>query len=220
MTIAGRRIQRYGFSERLVHAVAGLSFVYLLLTGLAFWSPALYWLAVGLGGGYLTRAIHPWMGLLFTAAVIWMYAIWRRDMGITAADRAWRSAVAHYVRNEDALVPAVGRFNYGQKMLFWLMVWGGAALLVSGLVLWFVASVPWGLRSIRAAAVLVHAIAGLLTIGGFIVHVYMGVAVVPDSLAAVVHGDVSEDWARQHHSLWLAQLRQTERPGSDAAPGR
>lgn len=202
----GPRIIRYALGERLVHAVAGLSYVYLLLTGLAFWTPALYWLAVVLGGGYLSRLLHPWLGLLFSGALAWMYIMWRSDMRTTPEDRAWRKALRHYIWNEDAKVPAAWRFNYGQKLLFWLMVFGGGALLVSGLVLWFVDSVPWELQSVRPVAILVHAVSALATIGGFIIHVYMGTAVVPGGLGAVIHGEVTEEWARHHHPLWLARI--------------
>ena len=195
-------IVRYGVAERLIHAVAALSFVYLLLTGLAFWTPALYWLAAVLGGGYLSRVLHPWIGLVFAAAVVMMGVTWWGDMRVTDDDRRWRQAISHYIRNEDAAVPPAGRFNYGQKLLFWLMLWGGIALLVSGLVMWFVAAVPWELRTLRSAATLVHAVSALLTIGGFIVHVYMGVAVVPGGLNAIIHGEVSDRWARHHHPLW------------------
>ncbi len=203
------KVQRYGFSERLVHTAAGVSYLYLLLTGLAFWTPSLYWLAVILGGGYLSRVLHPWAGLIFIAAVAWMWAVWRRDMRITAEDRVWRKALRSYIRNEDAGVPPAGRFNYGQKMLFWLMAWGGLALLLSGVVMWFVASVPWELRAVRLLATLVHAVAALLTIGGFIVHVYMGVAVVPGGLRSIIHGDVGAEWARRHHALWAANSTST-----------
>jgi formate dehydrogenase subunit gamma len=199
-------VERYGVRERLVHSAAGISYLYLLLTGLAFWTPALFWIAVVLGGGYLSRLLHPWVGFVFAGAVAWMYILWRRDMEITAGDRVWRKAIAAYVRNDDAGVPPAGRFNYGQKMLFWLMAWGGIALLASGVVMWFVASVPWELRGLRYVATVVHAIAALATIGGFIVHVYMGVAVVPGGLHAVIHGNVTEEWARHHHPLWLAAL--------------
>jgi formate dehydrogenase subunit gamma len=197
-------VLRYTFGERLTHWTAGLSYVYLLLTGLAFWTPALFWIAVALGGGTLSRVLHPWVGLVFTAAVVTMYAIWRRDMRITAEDREWRRALGRYIRHEDDRVPPAGRFNYGQKMLFWVMFWGGVALLLSGVVLWFVDAVPWGLRGVRYAAVLVHAVAALLTIAGFIVHVYMGVWVVRGGIRAIVRGDVSAEWAREHHPLWLA----------------
>jgi formate dehydrogenase subunit gamma len=203
-----RRVLRYTFRERIVHAAAGLSYVYLLLTGLAFWTPLLYWLAIVLGGGYVSRLLHPWIGLAFSAAVAMMFAIWRREMRTTPEDRAWRKAMRHYVRHEDALVPPAGRFNYGQKTLFWLMAGGGLALLVSGLVMWFVDAIPPELRALRYAAVLVHAGAALATIGGFIVHVYMGVAVVPGGVSAILHGEVTEEWARHHHPLWLARDRE------------
>jgi formate dehydrogenase subunit gamma len=197
------RIVRYNIRERMVHAAAAVSYVYLLLTGLAFWTPALYWLAIVLGGGYLSRLLHPWVGVLFSVVVLYMYVMWRRDMRTTEADRAWRKAIIHYIRHEDEKVPLVaGRFNFGQKQLFWLMVIGGLVLLVSGLVLWLVASVPWELRGLRYAAVIVHAVAALLTIGGFIVHVYMGVLVVPEGMTAILHGEVSERWARHHHPSW------------------
>jgi formate dehydrogenase subunit gamma len=200
-------VVRYAFRERLMHALSAISYVYLLLTGLAFWTPALYWMAIVLGGAYLSRLLHPWVGLVFTGAVIWMYVTWRRDMHITPEDRAWNRAIRYYVRNEDEKVPPAGRFNFGQKQLFWLMFVGGLALLLSGLVLWFVASIPWELRALRYAAVLVHAVAALATIGGFIIHLYMGLAVVPSGFEAILHGKVTEEWARRHHPLWLAQIR-------------
>jgi formate dehydrogenase subunit gamma len=151
--------------------------------------------------------LHPWAGLVFTAAVIAMYGIWRRDMRTTPEDVAWRKAMGHYVRNEDAQVPPAGRFNYGQKQLFWVMVLGGVALLLSGLAMWGVAAIPRDLRWLRDVAVLVHVVAALITIGGFIVHLYMGLAVVPGGLTAIVHGTVGREWARHHHPLWFERLR-------------
>jgi formate dehydrogenase subunit gamma len=209
-------IVRYAFPERLVHWIAALSYVYLLMTGLAFWTPALYWMAIVLGGGFLSRALHPIVGVLFAAIVLWMYSLWRRDMRITAADRAWRKAMGHYVRNEDHLVPAAGRFNYGQKALFWVMVWGALVLLVSGLVLWFPDAVPRDARLVREVALLVHAVGALITIGGFIVHLYMGLAVVPGGLSAMLHGGVSEQWARQHHPHWADEVN---RGAASSSPG-
>jgi formate dehydrogenase subunit gamma len=75
--------------------------------------------------------------------------------------------------------------------------------LLSGLVLWIPQMVPPSLHGLLEAAVLVHAVSALLTIAGFIVHVYMGLAVVPGGLHAILHGEVSETWARHHHRAWL-----------------
>jgi formate dehydrogenase subunit gamma len=200
--VTARRLVRYSLGERLVHSAAALSYVYLLLTGLAFWTPGLYWMATMLGGGYLSRVVHPVIGVVFAAVVAWMYLVWRRDMRTTAGDRAWRKAMAAYIRNDDARVPPAGRFNFGQKQLFWVMVLGGAVLLVSGVVLWMPQAVPPSQRWLLEGAVLLHAGSALVTIAGFIVHLYMGLAVVPGGLRAILHGDVSDAWARHHHRAW------------------
>jgi formate dehydrogenase subunit gamma len=189
--MTGPRVVRYSLAERLVHTAAAVSYVYLLLTGLAFWTPGLYWIATVLGGGYVSRAVHPFVGLFFAVVVARMYLMWRRDMRTSAADRAWRRAMAAYIRNDDAHVPAAGRFNFGQKQLFWIMVAGGAGLLVSGLILWIPQTVPSSQRWLLEVAILLHAVSALATIGGFIVHLYMGLAVVPGGLHAILHGDVS-----------------------------
>jgi len=200
------RILRYTYRERVVHSLAGASYVYLLLTGLAFWSPWLFWMAVMLGGGSTSRWLHPWIGLVFTWALLRMYQLWGKEMRVTAEDRAWQSAIGQYVRNEDENLPPADRFNIGQKYLFWLMFWAGLVLALTGLVLWFPERIPWSLRFVRYLAVLLHPIAALLTIGGFIIHVYMGTAVVRGGFSSVIRGEVTEGWLRMHHRLWYARL--------------
>jgi formate dehydrogenase subunit gamma len=178
----------YSFPERVVHAVVAGTFTYLLLTGLALWTPALYWIATVLGGGFLVRAIHPWVGVVFALALSVMFVNWSAAMRITDADRTWRKSMWHYIRNEDDRMPAVARFNYGQKMMFWVMAGGALVLLLSGLVLWFPHYVPGELAVIRQVAIVLHAVAALVTIGLLIVHIYMGVLVVPGGLTAITHG--------------------------------
>lgn len=205
--LPNRRVLRYTYGERVMHWIAGLTYVYLLLTGLAFYSPYLYWLAQVLGGGSFSRAVHPWVGVVYTAVMLWMYKEWAADMRPTPGDRAWKENMRAYIRNEDEHVPPVGRFNPGQKQFFWVMFWSTIALLVSGIGLWFIGSIPWSLVWLRYLAILVHVVAALITIGAFIIHVYMGTAVVREGFTSVVRGEVSEDWARTHHPLWLAQVR-------------
>jgi formate dehydrogenase subunit gamma len=201
------RIVRYNLQERLVHAATGVTYVYLLLTGLAFWTPALYWLAIVLGGGYLSRLLHPWIGLVFSGVLLVMWASWRREMKTMPEDRLWRKHIVEYMTNQDEKVPPAGRFNYGQKQFFWLMVIAAVALLVSGVVLWGIGSVPAELAWVRYAAIVIHSVSALATVGLFIVHLYMGIAVVPGGLSAIVHGEVTGDWARQHHSGWKTTPR-------------
>jgi formate dehydrogenase subunit gamma len=114
--------------------------------------------------------------------------------------------VPNYVRNEDDKVPSAGRFNAGQKLLFWGFFWCGVALLITGLILWFTNYVPWNLRFLRYIAVIVHPMAALLTIGLFIIHVYMGTAMERGAFGSVIRGDVSVGWAKRYHRVWYEQL--------------
>jgi len=200
------RVLRYTFHERFIHWVAGLSYVYLLLTGLAFWSPWLFWLAVIFGGGTIARELHPWVGLIFVVGILLMFRMWNTQMHETEVDKEWWDAVGHYIRNEEDQVPTVGRFNGGQKLLFWGFFFGGILLFLSGLVLWFPHLIPWNLRYLRYIAVLVHASTALITIGLFIIHVYMGVLLERGSFGSVIRGDVSMNWARRYHGIWLDQV--------------
>jgi formate dehydrogenase subunit gamma len=208
MTRADRSdlIQRYTLQERVVHWIAGLTYLYLLLTGLAFYTPVLYWIASVFGGGPTIRFWHPWAGLAFVGAVIWMFVKWRQDMTLTDVDRKWANAIGHYIRNEDENLPPAARFNAGQKQFFWIMFFGGLALLVSGIVQWFTDSLPWSLRRVRYLSILVHVTGFLITVAGFIVHVYMGTAVVRGGFGSIVRGEVTRSWAKLHHPLWLAQV--------------
>ncbi len=109
----------------------------------------MYWLATLVGGGPTARFWHPWLGLGFALSVFWMYKMWHRDMQTTDADRRWSKVMKYYIENEDEKLPPIGRFNYGQKLFFWLMFYGVILLVLSGLGLWFVESIPWSLRWLR-----------------------------------------------------------------------
>jgi formate dehydrogenase subunit gamma len=197
------RVLRYNFRERMVHWTAAISYVYLLLTGLAFWSPWLFWIAVVMGGGSVSRMLHPWAGLVFVFAVILMYGLWAEQMKETAADKAWWGAINSYIKNEDEKVPAVGRFNGGQKLLFWGFFWCGVLLLLSGIVLWLPQDFP---QMVRLAAIFVHPVAALITIGLFMLHLYMGTAFERGAFGSVIRGDVSRAFAMRHHRTWMEEI--------------
>jgi formate dehydrogenase subunit gamma len=200
------RVLRYSFHERLVHWLAAVSYIYLMLTGLAFWSPWLFWIAVIFGGATVSRELHPWVGLIFVVGTLMMYRMWGKQMGETESDKDFWRAVPHYVRNEDEQVPSADRFNAGQKILFWGFFWCGILLLLSGLILWFTHLVPWNFRYLRYFAVIIHPAAALLTIGLFIIHVYMGTAMERGAFGSVIRGDVSPGWAKRYHRIWYEHL--------------
>ena len=199
-------ILRYTFKERLNHWVAAGSYIYAMATGLAFWTPALYWIVAITGGGPLSRFLHPWGGLIFTAAVCYMFVLWSSQMHFTDVDRQWWRSLHYYITNQDEKMPPAGRYNAGQKLLFWSFFYGALVLLLSGLVLWFTDYIPWSLRWLRYIAVLLHPIAALMTIGNFMIHVYMGVFAERGAFGSVIRGDVSLAFAKRYHPGWYAEI--------------
>ena len=196
-------ILRYTLLERTIHWLAALTYMYVLATGLAFYSPHLYWIADVLGGGPTSRYWHPWIALVFMATMVWMLRAWIGDMRITAADRKWGYVMRDYISNQDENLPAIDRFNLGQKYFFWVMLYAGLALLITGLAMWVPASLP---LLLRPWMILIHVSAALVTVGAFIIHVYMGTAVVRGGFTSIIRGEVSPAWARMHHRLWYNRV--------------
>lgn len=199
-------IKRYSLSERVLHWTSAISYVYVLATGLAFYSPHLFWIAVLLGGAPTSRFWHPILGVVFVVTLAMMLRSWMSDMRITATDKAWGRAMSHYIENDDESLPPSDRFNLGQKYFFWVMVWGAIGLLVSGTVMWFPELIAPSLGFLRLAAILVHVACALITIGAFIIHVYMGTAMVRGGFTSIIRGEVSPAWARMHHRLWYERV--------------
>ncbi|MBV8841357.1 MAG: formate dehydrogenase subunit gamma [Bryobacterales bacterium] len=199
-------IPRYDFRERVMHWLTAIAYSYCLLTGLAFYSPHLFWIAQVLGGAPTSRFWHPISGVAFLLTSVWMHSIWHRQMEVTEADREWLDHTRDYAENHDKSVPPADRFNAGQKLFYWLMFYSAVALLITGIIMWFPEYVPFSLEWIRQLAIFLHVCAALVTIGAFIVHVYMGVFFVPGSSTAMLFGYVPAAWARTHHRLWYNRV--------------
>jgi formate dehydrogenase subunit gamma len=204
--IAPDALQRYTFHERAMHWLNAATYTYCVATGMAFYTPHLFWLAVILGGGPTSRFWHPILGVCFFVAVVWMHVVWRRDMEITESDKRFLSRTEYYATNREELVPPQEKYNGGQKLYYWLMYYGSMLLLASGLFLWFPEYISFSLAWVRHLMIVLHEIAALITIGGFIIHVYMSIFLVPGSMTAMTQGFVSRAWARTHHRLWYIRI--------------
>ena len=124
-------------------------------------------------------------------------------MRITAVDRRWGKAMDHYIRNEDQNLPPVDRFNLGQKYFFWVMLFAGGRAAGFRRAMWFPELVPAACARRRDPAA---RCAALVTIGAFIIHVYMGTAVVRGGFTSIIRGEVSPAWAKLHHRLWYDRV--------------
>jgi len=215
-------ILRHTNTERIVHWAVAVAFVFLFLSGLALFHPFFFWLSFLFGGGPLMRFIHPLAGaallLLFYpyAAQVWKDNRWR------PADRAWVSNMFRFMRKEYHPLDT-GKYNAGQKLMFWSMVPIIALLFLTGVVLWqpwFAPSFPAGLRRFAG---LIHAVCAFIMFVGVGVHIYAAYWT-RGSIRSMVRGTVTRTWARFHHPAWVRELdekRAVEPPpsGSPAAPG-
>src|ERR1700739_2357273 len=82
-------VQRYNFAERAYHWINAIAYTYLMLTGLAIFTPLAYWLAYVLGGPATIRYWHPWIGLGFLATHFLVHRLWEGDMAEIAGGEPW-----------------------------------------------------------------------------------------------------------------------------------
>ncbi len=199
-------VQRYNFAERAYHWINAIAYTYLLLTGLAIFTPLAYWLAYVLGGPATIRYWHPWIGLIYLATIFWMHRMWKRDMQKIPQDEQWSKNLRAYAENRDEVMPPQGRFNAGQKQFWWVMFYCTFILLITGIIMWIPEKMPREFHWVLPITVFLHSATALITIAAFIIHVYMSVWVTPGSTKAMVEGHVSTNWARHHHRLWYEKI--------------
>jgi formate dehydrogenase subunit gamma len=200
-----KQIPRYSDNERFNHWLTAIAFVLSALSGLALFHPALFWLSNLFGGGAWTRILHPFIGLVMAIVFVGMMVrFWHHNL-MQANDRQWIRQWRDAISNREELLPEVGRYNAGQKMIFWLMVVCITTLLVTGILFWR----PWFADAfpivVVRIATLLHAVAATVLILGAIVHIYAAIWV-KGSLGGMMRGTVSEKWARKHHPAWLREI--------------
>jgi formate dehydrogenase subunit gamma len=201
---ADEYIVRYSANERTLHWITAITFVLLALSGLALFHPAMFWLTNLFGGGQWTRILHPFVGVvMFISFVVLAAHMWRNNL-LDRDDIKWLKQLNDVMANREEVLPPVGRYNAGQKLLFFVMVACLLLLLLSGIAIWrpyFADAFPIGV--IRVAAVL-HAVTAFVLIVGIIVHIYAAIWV-KGSVTAMVRGTVTLGWARKHHFKWFRQ---------------
>ena len=200
-----QEIVRYTAGTRINHWIVAISFVLLALSGLALFHPALFWLTNLFGGGPWTRILHPFIGC-FMAAAFYLFAVqfWR-DNYMQQRDWIWLQKFKDVVGNREENLPEVGRYNGGQKLLFFTLVVCLIGLLLSGILIWrqyFSRYFPIGLVRLGALA---HAFFAFVLICSIVVHIYAGIWV-KGSIRAMTRGWVTPGWAWKHHRAWFREV--------------
>ncbi len=198
-------LMRYTESERMNHWVIALFFVFAGLTGLAFFHPAFFFFAHLFGGGPWARILHPFFGLIMAVSFVGLFVrLWRENV-MTPADKEWRAHTGDMLRGDKSKMPPVGKYNAGQKGVFWAMAVSLAVLVVTGVMFWRPWFAPYFPIVAMRAAVLLHSVAAVVLILATIVHVYAAIWV-KGTVRAMTRGTVTESWAKQHHALWHKKM--------------
>lgn len=213
-------VSRYRGLTRLNHWVTAVCMIVLLLSGLAFFHPSMYWLTGLFGGGQVTRWLHPIVGVvLFFSFLLLFVQMWKLNLP-RREDVEWSRNLGDVIKGNEENLPELGKYNAGQKLVFWAMSVLIVVLILSGIMIWEQYIPLWrdyapGLAAVpaRQVAVVVHAVAALAIILVFILHVYAAFWT-RGTLRAMTRGNVTGGWAYRHHRKWLRELagRQGKHP--------
>jgi formate dehydrogenase subunit gamma len=197
-------IVRYSANERTNHWITAITFVLLALSGLALFHPSMFWLTSIFGGGQWTRILHPFVGVvMFVSFLILVLRFWHHNV-LDSSDMQWLKQIDDVLAKREDKLPEIGRYNAGQKLLFFVMVACMILLLLSGIVIWRrYFSFYFPVTLIRLAAV-IHAATAFVLIVGIIVHIYAALWV-KGSIRAMTRGTVTLGWARKHHPRWFRE---------------
>ncbi|TSH97698.1 formate dehydrogenase subunit gamma [Verticiella sediminum] len=198
------RVRRYTTGQRVNHWIIALTFVMLALSGLALFHPAFFWLTHLFGGGPWTRILHPFIGVLMFVCFFVFALRMMGDNKLVKADRQWLGRMGDVLNNREDRLPEVGKYNAGQKLLFYALIVSMIMLLLTGIVMWReYFSFYFPIWLIRLASLL-HAFFAFVLICAIIVHIYAAIWV-KGSVGAMVRGTVSPGWAWKHHRAWFRQ---------------
>jgi len=207
---SGRKILRFKAFERFSHWLTAVSFVLLGLTGLNITFGKILLLPVVGPDAFsdiseAAKYVHNFVSFSFIAGLVLITVIFFRDNLPERVDIEWLREGGGFIKNKHA--PA-GRFNLGEKLVYWLSLAAGVAVSVSGLLLLF----PFYETNIADMQLAqgVHAIVAILFVALILGHIYIGTLGMEGAFEAMGSGEVDLNWAKEHHDRWLAQQLRKE----------
>lgn len=185
-------VVRFRIHERLSHLVSMSTVVFLAVTGFCFLlgknDPLAHW----------ARPWHTYFGYVASAGVAVMALVWIVSMLPARGDLKWLLKAGGYLGGVKGHLPA-GKFNAGQKILFWMVVASFGALIVTGVLIGLNRNAHFVGQELLYT---VHDAAALVMIVLLMAHIYLATVVVPHSLRSLFGGKVSHVWAHEHHANW------------------
>jgi formate dehydrogenase gamma subunit len=201
--VIGDEVVRHRFATRLIHWTVALTFFIALFSGMPIWTPMFLWMAYFVGGLEAARVIHPYAGVAFFIASVFQFFHWLPDMHFEKDQKGWFGPkLFRYFKWEQEPATEGGKYNGGQKVLFYAVNLAAVGFLLTGIPMWFPLEFPVLLREI---CILLHDVAFILILLSIIGHIYLTFAE-PGTFRAMTRGSVSRKWAQFHHPGWLRAI--------------
>ncbi len=216
---SGQLIERFGSIERFAHWLAAVSFMVLGLSGLNLtFGKSLLLPLIG-PEAFTTvsqagKIAHNYVSFAFVLGIVLMFVMWVKDNIPHPRDIIWLAKGGGIVGNAH---PPAGRFNFGQKLIFWSVILGGAGLSVTGYILMF----PFQFADLGGMqlAGIVHGLIGVVLVAIIIAHIYIGTLGMEGAFDAMGTGKVDVNWAKEHHSVWVENV-EARAPSTLGTPPR
>lgn len=205
---SGRSVLRFTGLERFTHWLVASCFVLLGITGLNITFGKRLLLPIMGPDGFSTwseyaKFVHNYISFGFTLGVLLMFLMWIGQNFPTAADAEWLKRGGGMFTKGDH--PPAWKFNAGQKILYWLVMFASVAMIVSGFMLMFPFYGGLNISNMELAQVF-HGVVAMLFVALILAHIYLGTLGMEGAFEAMAEGTVDENWAKEHHPLWAKEM--------------
>lgn len=216
--LSGRMILRFNAVERFAHWTLASTFIILALTGLNIVIGRTVLLPlIGEGAfGTLTawgKVAHNYLAWPFMASLVMVFVLWVVHNIPSAIDWPWIKAGGGLLK--PGVHPPAKKFNFGQKVVFWVVILGGAAMSYTGIMMLFPAEA--GTAADWQFYQMIHALVAAGMSALVVAHIYIGSVGMEGAFDAMGSGEVDENWAKEHHSLWVEEVKAEARRARAAA---
>ena len=243
----GRTVTRFKAVERFAHWVLAGSFILLGLTGLyslfgRMVLIPLFGKETFASIALVSKWVHNNVSWAFMIALVVIFFMWVANNLPNRTDLKWLAMGGGIFKK--GVHPPAKKFNAGQKLIFWSVIVLGSSISASGLSLLFPFEMPMfaatfakmnalgltellGMEPLRTVlapqeemqlAQLWHTIVSCVLILIIIAHIYIGSVGMEGAYDAMGSVEVEEQWAREHHSLWLDEI-EAGKPKSHTVAG-
>lgn len=206
--LSGQTIERFTGFERFVHWLTATSFIVLGLTGLNIrFGRGVLMPLIGEDAfasvSQLGKTVHNFTSFAYIAGIVLMLLIWIGHNLPAKGDGAWIGAGGGIFKK--GVHPPAGKFNAGQKLIFWAVILLGGAISVTGLLMMF----PFTFADMSGMqlATFLHSVLAIILIGVIFAHIYIGTIGMQGAFDAMGTGKVDVNWAKEHHSRWVDEMR-------------